>query len=122
MIQYESYPSENYNYNLYASGWSPIFNQEFHTRANSIYDAYAWYYYYTIAGNANTILANIDNAEGTEAERDFVKASALTFRAYAFENWYTIIAGAGKIPTMVLRRDSTSFGRIYRWTRLCHIS
>ncbi len=74
------------------------------TRANSIYDAYAWYYYYTIAGNANTILANIDNAEGTEAERDFVKASALTFRAYAFENWYTIIAGAGKIPTMVLRR------------------
>ena len=25
MIQYESYPSENYNYNLYASGWSPIF-------------------------------------------------------------------------------------------------
>ena len=50
MIQYESYPSENYNYNYYASGWSPIFNQEFHTRTNSIYDAYAWYYYYPIAG------------------------------------------------------------------------
>lgn len=48
MIQYESYPSENYNYNYYANGWAPIFNQQFHNRTNSIYDAYAWYYYYTI--------------------------------------------------------------------------
>ena len=54
IAHYENYPSENYLYNLYASGWSPIHNQEFHTRTNSIYDAYAWYYYYSIVGNANT--------------------------------------------------------------------
>ena len=119
MIQYESYPSENYNYNLYASGWSPIFNQEFHTRANYIYDAYAWYYYYTIAGNANTILANIDNAEGTEAERDFVKASALTFRAYAFEKlvhyycWRWQDSNNGASQGIVLRLDESTGGQGY---------
>ena len=119
MIQYESYPSENYNYNYYASGWSPIFNQEFHTRTNSIYDAYAWYYYYTIAGNANTILANIDNAEGTEAERNFVKASALTFRAYAFEKlvhyycWRWQDSNNGALQGIVLRLDESTGGQGY---------
>lgn len=119
MIQYESYPSENYNYNYYASGWSPIFNQEFHTRTNSIYDAYAWYYYYTIAGNANTILANIDNAEGTEAERNFVKASALTFRAYAFEKlvhyycWRWQDSNNGASQGIVLRLDESTSGQGY---------
>lgn len=119
MIQYESYPSENYNYNYYASGWSPIFNQEFHTRTNSIYDAYAWYYYYTIAGNANTILANIDNAEGTEAERNFVKASALTFRAYAFEKlvhyycWRWQDSNNGVSQGIVLRLDESTGGQGY---------
>lgn len=119
MIQYESYPSENYNYNYYASGWSPIFNQEFHTRTNSIYDAYAWYYYYTIAGNANTILANIDNAEDTEAERNFVKASALTFRAYAFEKlvhyycWRWQDSNNGASQGIVLRLDESTGGQGY---------
>lgn len=119
MIQYESYPSENYNYNYYVSGWSPIFNQEFHTRTNSIYDAYAWYYYYTIAGNANTILANIDNAEGTEAERNFVKASALTFRAYAFEKlvhyycWRWQDSNNGASQGIVLRLDESTGGQGY---------
>lgn len=119
MIQYESYPSENYNYNYYASGWSPIFNQEFHTRTNSIYDAYAWYYYYTIAGNANTILANIDNAEGTEAERNFVKASALTFRAYTFEKlvhyycWRWQDSNNGASQGIVLRLDESTGGQGY---------
>lgn len=119
MIQYESYPSENYNYNYYASGWSPIFNQEFHIRTNSIYDAYAWYYYYTIAGNANTILANIDNAEGTEAERNFVKASALTFRAYAFEKlvhyycWRWQDSNNGASQGIVLRLDESTGGQGY---------
>lgn len=119
MIQYESYPSENYNYNYYASGWSTIFNQESHTRTNSIYDAYAWYYYYTIAGNANTILANIDNAEGTEAERNFVKASALTFRAYAFEKlvhyycWRWQDSNNGASQGIVLRLDESTGGQGY---------
>ena len=82
---YENLPSQNYNYNRYASGWAPIHNQTFHFRSTSIYDSYAWTYYYQIINNANALLANIDNATGSEADRKFIKASALTFRAYAFE-------------------------------------
>ncbi|MDE6214828.1 RagB/SusD family nutrient uptake outer membrane protein [Bacteroides sp.] len=119
MAHYENYPSENYLYNYYASGWSPIHNQEFHTRTNSIYDAYAWYYYYTIIGNANTILANIDGATGLEAERNFAKACALTFRAYAFEKlvhyycWRWQDSNNGASQGVVLRIDESTGGQGY---------
>ena len=49
-------------------------------------DTYAWYYYYMLIGNANTIIKTIDDAEGTEAERAYIKAQALTYRAYAYFN------------------------------------
>ena len=45
MRLYENLPSQNYNYNYYASGWAPIHNQTFHNRTSTIYDGYAWYYY-----------------------------------------------------------------------------
>ncbi len=114
MAHYENYPSENYLFNLYASGWSPIHNQEFHSQTNSIYDAYAWYYYYTIIGNANTIIANIDDADGTEADKAFIKASALTFRAYAFEKlahyycWRWQDSNNGASQGLVLRLDEST--------------
>lgn len=119
MIQYEAYPSENYNYNYYANGWAPIFNQQFHNRTNSIYDAYAWYYYYTLIGNANTIIANIDAAEGSDSEKEFIKASALTFRAYAFEKlvhyycWRWQDSNNGASQGLVLRLDESTGGIPY---------
>ena len=119
MAHYENYPSENYLYNYYASGWTPIHNQEFHTRTNSTYDAYAWYYYYTLVGNANTILANIDNAVGTQEEKDFIKASALTFRAYSFEKlvhyycWRWQDSNNGASQGIVLRLDETTGSQGY---------
>ncbi|MBR1576941.1 MAG: RagB/SusD family nutrient uptake outer membrane protein [Bacteroidales bacterium] len=85
MRLYENYPSENYNYNAYASGWASIHNQTFHSRNNSVYDFYAWYYYYTIIGQANSILANIGNSSATDKEKAFIEASALTFRAYSYQ-------------------------------------
>lgn len=85
MIKTECYPSENYNYNYYASGWAPLFNMTFMQRTNSMYDSYMWAYYYNIIGQANTIIAHIDDAEGAQSEKDYIKAASLTFRAYAFE-------------------------------------
>ena len=82
---YENYPSQDYLYNYYAAGWGPIMNIQYNTRNNTSYTAYPWYYYYTIIGQANSIIANIDNATGPENEKAFDKASALTFRAYAYE-------------------------------------
>ena len=85
MRLYENLPSQNYNYNRYASGWATIHNQDYHYRSTVKYDSYAWAYYYQIINNANALLANIDNAAGSDADRKFIKASALTFRAYAYE-------------------------------------
>lgn len=44
---------------------------------------YNYMFYYVIIGNANMIIANIDNAEGPQAEKDAIKAEALTYRAWA---------------------------------------
>ncbi len=50
---------------------------------NSRNDAF-WDYCYMIIGRANTILATIDAAEGTEAERQWITAQALTYRAHGY--------------------------------------
>lgn len=85
MRLYENLPSQNYNYNYYASGWAPIHNQTFHNRTSTIYDGYAWYYYYQLIGLANRIIAHIDAATGSDEDKKFIKASALSFRAYSYE-------------------------------------
>ena len=82
---YENYPSQDYIYNWYAAGWGPIMNIQYNTRNNTSYAAYPWYYYYNIIGQENSIICNIDNATGPESEKNFDKASALTYRAYGYE-------------------------------------
>ena len=85
MRLYENYPSQDYYYNAYAAGWADIHNQTMHTSVNSIYNNYAWYYYYQIITQANVIINRIDDAEGNDGDKKFIKASALTFRAYSYE-------------------------------------
>lgn len=80
---YGSYPGQDFQKCNYSS-WTPIFNQTYHLMKSTIYDYFAWYYYYKQISNANSIICNIDVAEGTEEEKAFVKAQALTFRAYGF--------------------------------------
>jgi hypothetical protein len=42
--------------------------------------------YYRLIGNANLGIANIDNAEGPQAERDQLKGEALALRAFSYFN------------------------------------
>lgn len=114
---YENYPSQDYNYNAYASGWSAIHNQTFHLRKDSKYDFYAWYYYYNVIGQANSILAHIDDSSATDAEKAFIKASALTYRAYSYQKlllYYCprwLDSSNGTSPegkTLVLRLDEST--------------
>lgn len=42
--------------------------------------------YYRIIGNANICITNIDNAKGTQAERDQLKGEALALRGWAYFN------------------------------------
>jgi len=67
-----------------ASSWSLVANMDFSATPTSTYTYYPWYYYYMIISNANTIINEIDNAAGSEEEKGFIKAQALTFRAYSY--------------------------------------
>ncbi len=42
--------------------------------------------YYRIIGNANLAIVNIDNATGTQAEKDQIKGEALALRAFSYFN------------------------------------
>ena len=113
---YENYPSQDYFYNYYASGWAPIMNLQYSLRNNTTYDVYPWFYYYTIIGQANTIIAKIDDAEGSESLKKFDKASALTFRAYGYEKLLHYYAprwkdsNNGAADGVILRLDESTGG------------
>ena len=85
-LLYGEYPGQDFNFPYMAPGWSPIMNNASSQTQNSssIYDSYPWYYYYLIIGNANAVINRIDKAEGLQEMKDFLKAEALTFRAYSF--------------------------------------
>jgi len=63
-----------------------------HVNENSGDVRFVWRYYYKVIGNANMILANIDAAEGTQAERDEIKGQALAYRAWAHFNLVQLFA------------------------------
>ncbi len=55
-----------------------------HRNPNSGIVFYNYAFYYALIGNANMIIANIDNAEGPEDDKQVIKAEALTYRAWAY--------------------------------------
>lgn len=113
-LLYGEYPGQDLNFPYMNPGWSPIMNGTITTNTTSKYNDYPWYYYYLIIGNANAIITKIDNAEGRESERQFIKAEALTFRAYAFsrlisvycDNWSK--SNKGTSNGIVLRVDEST--------------
>lgn len=111
-MYYGNYPGNHFFTNL--SGWAVIINGDYHENVASIYDYYPWYYYYMLIGNANTVVAGIDAAVGSEADKQFIKAQALTFRSYAFlmlsqlycERWMD--SNNGATDGLVLRIDQST--------------
>ncbi len=111
-MYYGNYPGNHFSVNL--SGWAPIINATYNENTTSIYCYFPWYYYYKIIGNANTIILHADEATGAPAKKDFLKAQALTYRAYSFfmlsqlygNRWGDTNGGA--TPGMVLRTDESS--------------
>jgi hypothetical protein len=111
-MYYGNYAGNHFGVNL--PGFSIPINMEFYANPTSTYGYYPWYYYYSIIGNANTIINRIDAASGPESERQYIKAQALTFRAYA----YTMLAqlygdrwsdsNNGATSAVVLRIDEST--------------
>lgn len=67
------------------SGWANIINSNYNQSSNNNYQV-PWYYYYRIVGNVNQILENIpkDIPAAEKNSWDFIRAQALTYRAYSF--------------------------------------
>jgi hypothetical protein len=82
-LYYGEYPGNNYSRPYYTS-MEKLYNQEYHESTSSKYDDYPWHYYYRIISNANSVIENVDAASGSENRKEFVKAQAYTFRAYAY--------------------------------------
>lgn len=66
------------------TGWSNTINSKYHERNTAAQDYFPWFYYYKLIANANAVIVNIDDASGPDTEKQFIKAQALTFRAYSY--------------------------------------
>lgn len=111
-MYYGNYSGNHFYVNL--PGWSSIINSLYNESVSSTYCYYPWYYYYMIIGNANAIIVNIDEAKGPQNDKDFIKAQALTFRAYAYTMLSQIYcyrwsdSNDGASPGLVLRLDTST--------------
>ena len=81
-MYFGNYTGNNMSINL--PGWTNTINGDHMDNRTQLADNYPWWYYYHIIGNANSILMYIDNVPGPDSEKKFIKAQALTFRAYCF--------------------------------------
>ncbi|EKB04478.1 hypothetical protein HMPREF9711_01807 [Myroides odoratimimus CCUG 3837] len=63
---------------------SSLMNGLLFDNSASTYTYYPWHYYYLLITNANAIIANVDGAEGPVNEKKYLKAQALTYRAYSY--------------------------------------
>ncbi len=69
------------------SGWATIMNSTYNQSNTNNNLHVSWYYYYRLIGNANQILDNIPAEVASvslQKEWDFIKAQALTVRAYGY--------------------------------------
>lgn len=57
-----------------------------HRNVSSSHNAYHYKLFYRFISNANMIIENIDNATGTQEERDYIKGQAYAYRAFAHFN------------------------------------
>ena len=112
-VYYENFLSEEFRYNAFAPGWDTWMNGEEFPENYNLYGTYPWGYYYEIINDANSIIQNVDGADGPDAEKKFYKAQAKTFRAFAFtqlvkyycKGWK--ISNNGTTSGLVLREDES---------------
>ncbi|WP_297338490.1 RagB/SusD family nutrient uptake outer membrane protein [Algoriphagus sp.] len=100
------------------NGWFvSISRWQNHTVETSGDVRFVWRFYYKIIGNANMIIANIDNAEGPQEEKDEIKGQALAYRAWAhfnlvqlFAERYTPGGGNGQLGVPIVLEPITEGG------------
>ncbi len=66
------------------SALSNLINGNMHDNSESKADRFKWQYYYKLIANANNIISSVDEAEGSESDKAYLKAQALGYRAYSY--------------------------------------
>jgi len=93
---------------------APIVNGNYMQDPTSQYDEYPWYYYYKLISNANPIISHANAAQGELSDKQFIKAQALTYRAYSYmmlvqfycKRWSD--SGNGSSSGVALRLDESN--------------
>lgn len=70
----------------FGAGWFVDAYRINDSRSPASTGAYVWSFFYRIINNSNNILAKIDAIEADQGRKDYVKASALFYRAFAYYN------------------------------------
>lgn len=86
-----------------------------HRSVTSSINEYHYGFYFALIGNANVIIANIDNATGSQEDKNAIKGEALTYRAWAYyqmvqlfgERWVTGGQNNGLAVPLVLEPSTT---------------
>ncbi len=63
--------------------WQSQAKWSLHRNTTSSHCKFLYRFFYTMISNANMVLVNIDNVEGPQYEKDYIKGQALTYRAYS---------------------------------------
>lgn len=123
-MYYGNYPGNHFSVD-HSSRTNQI-NGNYYDNTSSTYTYYPWFYYYKIIGNANEIIFKIGGTEGPQNEKHYIKAQALTYRAYSYfmlsqlygNRWQD--SNGGQTDAVVLRTEPgseslpvSSLGAIY---------
>lgn len=84
---YNEFLGDQYAYEC-SNGWfgsEMQWNTSSHAE-NAAMISYPYFFYFLIIGNANEIIAYIDEAEGPDNEKQYIKAQALAYRGFSYFN------------------------------------
>lgn len=84
MIFYGDVSAIDAFYYVWSGYKSEFFGWDYMRRTNYWFASLGWKYYYNIVASTNKILDKIDEAEGSEGDRQMIKAQLLTLRAHAY--------------------------------------
>lgn len=100
-------------------GWYPYsYNYWGETRADIFRSSQMWTFHYRLINNLNSILANIDNCQGEEQEKQYIKGQALAMRGWAyfdlarlFQQTYAIAKDMPGVPIYTEPTTETTEGK-----------
>ena len=89
-----------------------VSNHDYIENVTHLNNYYPWHYYYMVITNANEIIAQVDDVKGLPSVKKYLKAQAMSYRAYAYTMLVQIYGNRwqdsnnGETKSVVLRLSS----------------